>query len=133
MVDPDDVLCAGSSHAVHDIAVSLFIKIGSGIDAFGEFLTAAVEVAGPREPVAVHFEPPRDKDRASEGFCLCGPIVNISIPFSSNDRLEGKAIGPSPLDVGSVPRRPIDEGTGVVADDDFQVVKGKRLFSPIAR
>ena len=42
MEDPDDVLGADRAHTVHDIAVSLLIKLGSGIDVFGEFLPTAV-------------------------------------------------------------------------------------------
>src|SRR6476659_8988778 len=132
MEDPDDVLRADRADTVYDMTISPLIKIGSGINAFGDLLAAAVKTAGPRKPVAIHLESPSDKDRAFETLCLSGPGIDISVPFSGNDGVEGKPIWSSLHHIRLVPRRPVDEGHGVVAGDDFQVVKGKALLSPIA-
>src|SRR5207249_1376986 len=61
------------------------------------------------------------------------PLVDISVPFPSDDVVEIKLIGAAILFVGPVPGRPENERQGAVSPNHVQICRWETLLTPITR
>src|SRR5207249_12240249 len=118
----------------HDVAIScLKVFRAFPVIALVIPLIAAVIDPRPREPVTIHFHAKSHNLRMTKRPRSISPLVDISVPFPSDDVVEIKLIGAAILFVGPVPRRPENERQGTVSPNHVQICRWETLLTPITR
>src|SRR6266853_5400010 len=72
-------------------------------------IVAAIKCSRPRKPIAVHLHSESDDHWMGEFSRAIGPLVDVGVPFSSDDIVETKFVRTTILHVRFVPRRPKNE------------------------